>query len=231
MEALALGWPKHPSIESILDHSGNSASPEVLLASIGVRIARGIHEDSDFDVLLEMSRRRREIDVDYGWRDEIANELAKGWRGSQSLKAKCLEALGGRYDHRGDLLSNEIATRVLLSAFPHDADVAKYCAYVIANDRYPFIGMFDRSDAWRLLRENFEDDSVIVAAIDPWLEKDKVDSMNVSLAGQVGRTPRAKQMLIETLAVSFPHWSAWCVWRIADSGEISNSPHTGARMC
>ncbi len=225
MEALALGWPEHPYIDSILDHSQRSLSPEVRLANIGIRISRRIQNDSDFDYLLELARRRNDLRVHHSWSGEIANALVNGWSGSQTLKAKCLEAARKNFDFRDESISEGIATLVLLRGFPHDPDVVKHCTHVIANDEHPFIGMFERSKAWMLLREHFQDEPAIVEAIDSWLEKNKVDTMEVACAALVGHTPKAKQVLIETLAASFPHWSAWGLlegWGIQDS-EVSKA--------
>src|ERR1700687_2433071 len=76
-------------------------------------------------------------------------------------------------------------------------------------NQYPFIGMSHRTDAWTLLRENFQDDPTIVEAIDSWFDKNKVDTMVVARAALVGCTPKGKTVLIETLSASasFPHWS------------------------
>ncbi len=223
IEALVLGWPEHQSLESIIDHSQRSLSAEVRLATIGIRISRRLHNDSDFDYLLELGRRRNDLRLHYAWSGEIAKALIDGWRGSESLKGQCLEALRRTREFRYESISDDVATWVLLRGFPHDPEVAKYCAHVIANDQHPFIGMHERSNVWILLHENFCDESPIVDAIDTWIEKNKADTMQVAFAALVGRTPKAKQALIETLAASFPHWSAWGLlegWGMQDS-EVS----------
>ncbi|MGH7778484.1 MAG: hypothetical protein ACREQR_01480 [Candidatus Binataceae bacterium] len=209
IEALGLGWPNHKFLDGIVADSRKSLSPEVRLAGIAIRIKRGIHEASDFNALLQMARRRNELEVDYGWRDEVANGLVDGWRGSPALKAKCLEAVRNPHDPRGDLLSSEVATGILLRAFPHDAEVANYCAELITNEEHPFIGIHDRVSPWALLREHFNGEPMVVGAIDSWLEKNKVDTMQGAFAALVGRTPKGKQVLVDTLTASFPHWSAW----------------------
>jgi hypothetical protein len=233
LEGLGIGWADHPQIARILEYAQKSASVEVRLAGLGIRIARGVHNDSDLQFLLELSRRRSELRVKYHWSGEIPNALIKGWSRSEILKRECLEAVRNSFVFRENALSESIALSVLLRGFPGDRDVAKLCADEISGAhrparQFPFIGMNDRRSAWSLLAENFRDDPGITNAIDAWVEvKDnKADTMELALASQVGRTDRCKQVLIETLTqASFPHWSAWGLlagWGMKDS-EVSSA--------
>ncbi len=215
IEGLGLGWPEHRLIEPVLHYADKSPSAEVRLAGLGIRVTGGVHRRSDLDFLLELSRRRSEFHVDYRWSDEVPNTLVKGWSGSETVKNACLEALRNSFIFRDELLSESIATLVLLRGFPNDADVAKYCADEIAGTHrpgrnYPFIGLHDHGIAWSLLAQNFRNDPAIAHAIDSWAEENKIDTRQLALAALVCRTPKMKQILIETLkGASFPHWSAW----------------------
>jgi NACHT domain len=235
MEALGLGWAEHESMEAILSQSERSLSAEVRLAAIGVRISRGVHGGSDFNLLLELARSGSDLRVHYAWSQEITNGLVIGWRGSETLKKACLDALERNYDLRYETMSPGAAIPVLLRGFPHDSEVAKQCAREITHEQYPFIGMSQRGDAWTLLRENFQDDPTIVEAIDSWFDKNKVDTMEVAHAALVGCTPKGKAVLLETLSAhaSFPHWSAWGLlegWGMKDAKvsetllQIANGP-------
>ena len=235
MEALGLGWGEWESMEALIAHSERCLSLEVRLAAIGVRISRGIHGDSDFNLLLELARRRSDLRVHYAWAPEITNGLVNGWRGSETLKKACLDALEKGYDLRGETMSPAVAIPVVLRGFPHDSEVAKYCAHEITHDQYPFIEMSQHRDAWTLLRENFLNDPNIVEAIDSWFDTNKVDTMQVAHAALVGCTPKGKIVLIEMLSTStsFPHWSAWGLlegWGMKDAQvsetllHIANGP-------
>ena len=227
MEAIGLGWPKYESIETILNHAQRCISAEVRLAALGIRISRGVHDDSDFNLLLELARRRSDLRVHYAWAPEITNGLANGWHGSAVLKKACLDALQRNYDLRGETMSPGVAIPVVLRGFPHDPEVAQYCAREITHQQYPFIGMSQRMDAWTLLRENFRNDPTIVEAIDSWFDRNKFDTMEVAHAALVGCTPKGKKILIETFptSVSFLHWPAWGLlegWGMKDA-EVSET--------
>jgi len=225
IEGLALGWPEHHSIPSILAHSDNCVSLEVRLACVGIKVSRGIRADSDFDFLLELSRRRNDFRVHYSWSEEIANALVNGWRGSERLKTICLDTMRNKFDIRDETISQSIAASVLMRGFPRDRDVAKCCGDEIATSQYPFIEMDSHSSPWLLLRDNFQDDPSIGAAIDSWLDRNKFDTMRVALAALVCRTPKAKKVLTEALDGSFPHWPAWGLlegWGMQDP-EVSET--------
>ena len=231
IDALSVGWPGHRSMRRIIECAELSQGAEVRLAAARTRIARRTQNQADFQLLLELSRRRNELSVEYHWRRELADTLLKGWRGDRVLRAICLKAARSDWDLREEQISPEVAISVLLQGFPHDPDVAQWCVREISGHdsnrpHFPFIGMhFGRRDAWSLLAENFRGDSVIVEAVDSWLQGNKVDTMELAFASLVGRTPKAKRTLIETLTATFPHWSAWALlegWGIEDS-EVSEA--------
>jgi hypothetical protein len=239
MEAIGLGWPKYESIETILNHAQRCISAEVRLAALGIRIGRGVHDDSDFNLLLELARRRSDLRVHYAWSPEVADGLVKGWQGSAILKKACLDGLQREYDLRDETISPGVAIPVVLRGFPHDPEVAKYCAHEITHEQYPFIGMSQRRDAWTLLRENFQDDATIVEAIDSRFDKNKVDTMELAHEALVGCTPKGKKILIEALSAnaSFLHWPAWALlegWGMRDAEvsvtllQIANGPAAAA---
>ena len=228
IEGLSTGWSDHQSIAKILGYAEQCPSAEVRLAGVGARILRGERRDADFEFLIEMSRRRSDLVLRHQWSEVVEDALVKGWSGSRILKEKCLDAVRDRYMFRGEALAESTAISVLLRGYSQDPDVAKFCAREISgyDDRisqFPFIGMRSKGDAWKYLADNFKGNAIIADAIDRWLEKNKSDRMEAAQAALVGRTPKAKQVLIGALKESFPYWSAWALlegWGMQDP-EVS----------
>lgn len=216
LECLTLGWPDHPRISLALSEARNSRSPELRLAAIAARVRRGIRDDSDFQEILKMARRDFWSGVPYAWSSELTSALVLGWRGFESLKNECLEGARQGFTH-GHHVTKQFAEAVLLAAFPHDEEVAKYCAMEIRGE-HPFGGL-SAGSPWELLSRNFRDNPPIAEAIDEWSSKQMAFGPYLAQAALVGRTPTIKRKLLAGLLSSAPHWEAWSLmegWGMED---------------
>lgn len=193
IEALLLGWPDHPLLDTVLTEARVAASPMLRLAAIAGAVRRARHSDADLRELMLLSLR---TDLGSSWRGEIAGILAEGWPGSPELKRACLSAVTG---NTGELDPNT-ALSALLQGFSLDGDVADYCIAEIRNAQHPFLGYFGDRSVWGLLSVHFRDHPGIVEAIDEWLPEQQFHELDIVFAAVVGRTSRAKAKLLEMLS-------------------------------
>jgi hypothetical protein len=221
LRALSLGWKDHPSLWMLIADAIQSRNPELQLTAVSAKVRLGQREDQDWKILVAHASADLWSRAPWGWSGEIVSSLAAGWQGSAGLKKLCLQSAEIGFRNREDL-DPEIAQRVLLEAFPHDEDVAKYCANQIRTQRLPF--PLIHFDAWKLVAKSFRDDPIVISAIDEWAPKQSFHDPELHYAALVGRTPVLKRKLLEDLSSSpVPFWGAGALiegWGLGDA-EVS----------
>lgn len=219
VEALRQGWLDRSEVTSLLEDARQLASPELRLIAILGRVGTGAHTDEDLEELLRLGSRNSDLSV--WWRDDVSSALLEGWPSSVKVKEACLRSLeherqnrrareaGAGYGERdGRNLETDLALRILLQGFPQDADVARCCAEELEGEKHPFLTLMSYLP-FELMAKNFRDNLVVVEALEEWIPKQDFSEPEVSLAAQVGRTPKAKAKLLSSLnQTGIPHWAA-----------------------
>lgn len=205
LEALCLGWPGHSDLSNSVAAGLKSESLELQLSALLAKVHLGRGEEQDFEHLVELSGRDDQREIQYAWNRAPAEALTQGWPQSHKLKKLCLES-AARFQHDAPI-DRDIALTVILNAFPGDPDVARFCANEIEHEDHPFLGML-QFHGWPEIARHFRDNPIVIAAIDNWLPKQTFGGPEVAFAARVGRTPLARQRLLDLLEGSFPHWIA-----------------------
>jgi energy-coupling factor transporter ATP-binding protein EcfA2 len=188
-------------LDAEIDFARSSRFGRLCVEGIRARVNRSVADREDLRILLSMADRQNRS---YSLSDDISDLLTRGWSNEPQLKKACFDGL--HHLGPGGGLDPDIATRVLLSAFPGDADVAKYGADEFRTQRYPFTHF--HHFAYQLLAANFRDNRELVAAIDAWGPSQEHNQPEVAYAALVGRTPTMKQTLIKNLQSWIPFWAA-----------------------
>ena len=127
VESLSNGWPEHPLLATVIAHARRSVSDVVKVAGLAAMVHLGKQEDPDLTELLGLARDYFTSTIDYSWRSEVADTLARGWPGNPRLKTECLQSAHPHYS-QPTLIDRAIALFVLVRAFPQDDDVASLVA-------------------------------------------------------------------------------------------------------
>jgi len=218
LHGLNSGLPSS-EVDGLIEFARQSACVDLRIEGIRGRLIRSRADDNDLRDLLDIGSSRR-----YGLTRsrDISDLLVRGWSNSPELKAACFAATH-RFRSNGGL-DPSIALRVLLSAFPGDADVAKFAVAEITTNQYAFLQLHHNFEAFELLAANFRDNPDLVAAIDKWgPSQQQGREPEVAYAALVGRTPVMKQLLLRNLHTWIPFWAADCLmagWG-SDDEEVS----------
>jgi hypothetical protein len=216
VESLSKGWPEHPLLATVIQHARRSVSDAVKVAGLAATVHLGKQEDPDLIELLGLARDYYTSTIDYSWRSEVADTLARGWPKNLRLKTECLRSAPAHYSQPG-LIDRAIALFVLVSAFPQDDDVASLVAQELGQ-RSPFVG----SDSiWPVLPSSFRDHPTVVQALDQWVVKGEYhDPIALHHGALVGRTEKMKEALLEGINKWVPFWAVGSLlegWGISDA--------------
>lgn len=219
IDGLVSGWSEHSEINIILEYAKKSASPELKLSAIKANVLSNTHGEEDLTELIRLGSRNSGIN--YRFIDDIEDLLLKGWFKDEKLKSACLSSLIIE-NEREESLDKKTSLKVLLKAFSDDKDVINYCVKEISENPYPFLLL--HSNAWKIIKEKYQDNKLIINAIDTWLLKKQHDEPDVAYAALVGCTEIAKKVLLERVKSSnYPHWAAWALlegWGMQD-GDVA----------
>jgi NACHT domain len=207
IDSLINGWSSHEAIGEILVIASSSISPELRLIAICGKISKNIHCKEDYEELLLLGSSNSELH--YSWKYKVVSALLDGWKNSSEIKLICLERLKANQVNLSPRLDQSIAFQILLSGYPQDVEVANFCVDQI-RQKYPFAGSEMDYQAWQLLSENFESHIGLAEAIDEWIVRPEQEyhEVEVAYAALLGKTARAKSVLISSLKSSFSLWSA-----------------------
>jgi energy-coupling factor transporter ATP-binding protein EcfA2 len=189
----------------LLEAARTSSSLSLRLVAAEHRVRNGEHDEEARDVLLQVLA--EEAPVEDGWAGFASDALIQGWKGDEALRDLLMgmPAANGAV-HHGEL-SLSVINVLLASAFPGDPVVGEFLAAQFQED-HPFSTLFGRQVIWELFARNFRDDAALVAAADVWLPKSGRHAViETSYAALIGRTPIAKQVLLDALTESWPHWA------------------------
>lgn len=235
-EALIRGWPTHNDLRLAIAGAITSPSPELRFVAVACKIVHGEQTLEDQRLLLHLGTLRSTLN--YELRGDIPKLLAEGWSHSSILRSECLAAL---HSNQPRVLDHNLALEALLRAFPDDPEVAAFLRQRIETERCPFVGVSGHLLGWQLLAANFKASEVIHGAIDVWMAREQGMDSEIAFASLVGRTPKAKAILLASLRSSegFIHWQASALlegWGITDPETreslqlLARDPATGGRI-
>ena len=231
LEGLLEGWPNHKLLEMATNSACESTVPTLrLIGHIG-RVRQRRQTDEDRHALLDLASEGRSIGSYYFWADMIPDALISGWPHSKELRRECFSLLG-RLFHRekikrsdgslkdpwfSDPNLTQVLIKVLLKGYPQDEIVARFCAFQIQFDwKQAETKNFEKRNLFHelygkqfdLLKDHFSGNSVVVEAIEEWLDKDSLGHLpvrdNVYL---VGCTEKCKALLLQN--VNHKHNYRW----------------------
>jgi hypothetical protein len=206
IEALWRGWPHDSRLSRILAEARKSANDLIAIAGIRGRIALGVHDADDFELLTEVAARE-----DFSSSGLVDEALLAGWTGDARLKSYALREVEseGR-SRRVRRLRPDFG--LLINGFPGDPEVAKLIALDFGQ-QYPYC-LHERDDL-RALAQHFKNDSVVVTALESWAIKHREDdAYMLSHAARVGPTPTFKSALLG--CVEKDHLAFWAASALID---------------
>ena len=194
LEALSLGWPEHPALESAVQAARSGDDPTLRLVAIGHLVRAGAQREEDLDALLRLADGWTMVASEYG--GVAAGLLRQGWPGNERVKRLALQTAG-----RGDQRPLDLpdAEWLLLAGYPDDPDVTRWLIAQLQGE-HPFL-MLNAYRAYRLVGENFGEDPDVVAAVERRLEAEHTAFMPaIAGAALAVRTEVARQRLLRLLA-------------------------------
>lgn len=222
--SLALGWIDHEELSRLIKEAEASLHPRLKFASIMGKIEQGTHATPDMEQLLRFSL--HEGGLDYYWQSDLEGLVLKGWPNCQAVRKKCLKEVR-QYPHGKRSIDFDLALTLLVKGYPQDNEVAECLANRIVSDEHPF-PMISRLDIWELISQNFRGHSLLVPAVDTWLERVNklAHEPDISYAALIGRTETARKILFTMLdSGRVPFWAARSMltgWGMADK-EVASS--------
>ena len=194
LEALSLGWPEHPALESAMQAARSGDDPTLRLVAIGHLVRAGAQREDDLDALLRLADGWTMVALEYG--GVAASLLRQGWPGSERIKRLALQTAGRGGQRPLDLPDAEW---LLLAGYPHDPDVARWLIAQLQGE-HPLL-MLDAYHAYLLVGENFGDDPGVVAAVEQRIQTESTAFMPaIAGAALAIRTELARRRLLELLA-------------------------------
>lgn len=189
---------------------------EVLLFRVKLQVQLGTHTDQHLTELLASARW-----LGHGLADELVKVLATGWPASPQLLAACLASVAKGWD-RSRQLDTDVAWVLLLQHYYREEQVLERVIREIETERFPFNGGSDLV-CWQWLATNFRDNPRLVPMVDNWLAKQEYLDATAALAALIGRTPVARQLLLEQLPRNaFPHWPVMSLVQVwPDDPQVS----------
>lgn len=220
--SLALGWIDYEELSRLIMEAEASLHPGLKFASIMGKIEQGNHATPDMEQLLRFSL--HEGGLDYYWQSDLEGLVLKGWPNCQAVKKKCLKEVR-QYPHGKRSIDFGLALTLLVKGYPQDNEVAECLANRIVSDEHPF-PMISRLNIWELISQNFRGHSLLVPAVDTWLERvNKLYEPDISYAVLIGRTETARKILFTMLdSGRVPFWAARSMltgWGMADKEVAS----------
>jgi len=196
LHALAIGWPTHPALPSLLEAASVAPARNLRHVAILTRFDRGERSSEVRDALVKFCR---EGEWPWPWEKEIVKALATGWGGDPELKRGALERIRG-IGFPGSWAPNP-AVHYLLQGCPGDDDVAQMLADQLALEDRSY-RKFIISDVHDYLLAGFIAHPFLVPAAEAWLEKNAAthhSPVDVAIIAQLGGTSKCRQALLEWL--------------------------------
>jgi len=238
LHALAVGWPDHPRLSSLLLAASGSRTDSLRCIALIHRVKQGDTSAGVKQSLMQFCRARTRA---YSWTGDVLRALEEGWPGDKELRTIALSSAQNR--RMPTEMDDRLALRHLVKAFPGDNDVAEIIADILKEEdrlRFTFDAM---SEGWDALLEGFKSHPVIIPAAEAWLQKHGIgghDVVGIAQVAMLARTRPCKQILIDRLKDKdlFPAWIFHALLDLAGPDDpesreallsfISDEKHTGS---
>ncbi|MGP0100041.1 MAG: hypothetical protein ACLPUT_00255 [Solirubrobacteraceae bacterium] len=221
LEALSLGWPEHPALESSVQAARSGDDPTLQLVAIGHLVRAGAQREEDLDALLRLADGWTMVALQYG--GVAAGLLRQGWPGSERVKRLALQTVrrvGERPIEPSD------AEWLLLAGYPHDPEVVSWLIEQLQGE-HPLL-MLDAYRAYLLVGENFGDNPDVVAAVEQRIQTESTAFMPaIAGAALAVRTELARTRLLELLASEDSGALGWVIKALlegwSDDREVADA--------
>jgi hypothetical protein len=204
LEAIVDGGPNHPALARAAEQLYNSPEPGIHLACVRWRRHSGLQNDRDLQFLLHLA-----IDDLSESSAPPASLFLQGWPRDSRVREVALRSVTATWPEPGPQIYRGLALKILIEGYADDPIVRETLTRLIRSGEFEEIS-FAGHEAWDSLVTHLKGAKDIVEAIDDWIRlPQSTDPMCLSIAALVGRTPTAKNKLIELLASSaLPWWTA-----------------------
>jgi hypothetical protein len=216
LDALAVGWPDHSRLSSLLLDASTSRADALRCVGLIHRVRRG---DTSAEVKQSLAQFcHHGSRAYYSSMGDVLTTIAEGWPGDAELRRVALQSaqnlrIPAKWDHR-------LALRYLVKAFPGDNDVAEIIAGILQKEKHLDVAFDAMSDTWDAILAGFKSHPAIISAAEAWLRqhaKDSYDVVNIARIAMLARTHTCTQVLIEQLKTDrlFPQWIFHALFDIA----------------
>lgn len=206
LDALAIGWPDHSRLSSLLLDASTSRADSLRCVGLIHRVRKG---DTSAEVKQSLTQFCHRWSRAYSWIGDVLRTIEEGWPGDTELRTVALESAQNRW--MPTEWDNRLALRYLVKAFPGDNEVAEVVADILKKEDHLSVAFDAMSEGWDAILEGFKSHPAIIPAAEAWLQKHGSDSRDVVSIAQVtmlARTHTCKQVLIDQLKNDrvFPQW-------------------------
>lgn len=197
--ALFEGWPNLDGLPQILEGALAEKHPGIRLSAALGRIALGLHNNRDLDVLWLLPDWRNGLDIER--RDEIVPAILKGWPHSQKVRKACLEVFRAHANYDREGMDIDHAAAILISMFPGDDKVAGVLAEEIRRGSGHAFGMHSH-DVWELLAKYFRRHPLLIEPVSTHLKYFRERYQAIYPSGEhtgalsIAATPELKEDLL-----------------------------------
>jgi hypothetical protein len=205
LHALAIGWPTHTALPSLLQAASAAPAKELRYVAILARFNQGERSNEVRDDLVDFCC---EGEWSWPWDKDIVMALATGWPRDPQLMSG---ALGGiRSFGHPKSWAFKPAIEYLLRGCPGDDAVARMLADQLAKEehRYPKL---DIHEVYEALLAGFTKHPLLVPAAEAWLDKNAAthhSPLDIAVIAKLGGTLKCRQALLDWLrrGTSMPAW-------------------------
>lgn len=193
LEALSHGWQERGDLARWIARARASADPNLRLVAIDHIVRVGEPSGSELEVALALADSW--MALDYQRHGQIGEVLALGWPQDERIRRAALVTVDDSCSERP--LDITLATWILLHSYSDHPEVIAWVSRALAAD-HPFVTM--GTDAWRLVGENFRNQSEVVAALESRFETANAVHMPDLCRTALGlRTHAARDYLLRVL--------------------------------
>lgn len=205
LHALAIGWPTHKALSSLLQAASIAPGNELRYVAILARYNQGERSHEVRDALVGFCSEGMRS---WPWDGDIVMALATGWPHNPQLMSRALECVRGNV--HSESWEFKQAIEYLLRGCPGDDAVARVLADLLAKeqDNYPKL---QTSEVYEALLAGFTKHPLLVPAAEAWLDKNAEthhSPLDIAVIAKLGGTPKCRRALLNWLrrGESLPAW-------------------------
>jgi hypothetical protein len=205
LHALAMGWPTHPDLPTLLEAASAAPAKELRQVAILARFYRGERSPEIRDSLVDFCRQG---EWSWPWEKEIVAALATGWPRDPQLMSGALERI--RSIGHPKSWAPGPAIEYLLRGCPGDDAVARMLADQLAREQHHY-RILQISQVHEALLAGFAKHPLLVPAAEAWLDKNAAthhSPLDVAVIAHLGGTLKCRGALLDWLrrGASMPAW-------------------------